>query len=59
MLTGSKNINDLGMIKEWNFDNISHAYSKSCGAIKGTNGDLWPPLPDNKTVSVFSPDVCT
>ncbi|XP_058791990.1 protein croquemort-like isoform X2 [Phymastichus coffea] len=59
MLTGSKNINELGMIKEWQFNNRSTYHPKSCGPIKGTNGDLWPPLPDNKTVSVFSPDVCT
>ncbi|XP_001604561.2 protein croquemort isoform X2 [Nasonia vitripennis] len=59
MLTGSKNIYDLGMLKEWKFSDTSKYYSKSCGEIKGTNGDLWPPLNNNKTVSVFSPDVCT
>lgn len=59
MLVGSSNLYDLGMLKEWNFNNRTDTYKGSCGIIKGSNGDLWPPLPDNKTVSIFIPDICT
>lgn len=59
MLTGSSNLNSLGLIKEWNFDKKTNYYKGACGAIKGTNGDLWPPLLDNSTVSIFINDICT
>ncbi|XP_014485901.1 PREDICTED: protein croquemort-like [Dinoponera quadriceps] len=59
MLTGSSNLYELGQVKEWNFDDKSSYYKGSCGAIKGTNGDLWPPLLNNSTVSIFINDICT
>ncbi|XP_066601238.1 protein croquemort-like isoform X2 [Prorops nasuta] len=59
MLTGVNNFLGLGMIKEWNYSNQSKYYQGECGIVKGSNGDLWPPLPDNKTVSIFIPDMCT
>lgn len=59
MLTGKDNIHEMGIVKEWNFQNKTKYYKDSCGVIDGTNGDLWPPLMDNKTVSIFVPDICT
>ncbi|XP_033312936.1 protein croquemort-like isoform X1 [Bombus bifarius] len=59
MLTGKSNLLDVGIVKEWNFNNRVSYYPGECGEIRGTNGDLWPPLPDNKTVSFFVPDICT
>ncbi|KAJ8669368.1 hypothetical protein QAD02_000627 [Eretmocerus hayati] len=59
IFTGSDDFNSLGFLKEWNHDSVSPKFSKTCGRIKGTVGDLWPPLTYNDTISVFSPDVCT
>ena len=59
MLTGATNIKDLGTLKEWNYNNRSKYYKDTCGMINGTLGDLWPPMKDAQTVSVFASDVCT
>lgn len=44
---------------EWNFDKRAKKYSGKCDEVKGSIGDLWPPLIDNKTVDIFVPDICT
>lgn len=59
MLTGASDLSDLGILKEWNFNNKVSYYPGECGIVKGTNGDLWPPLTDNKTISFFVSDICT
>ncbi|XP_029178350.1 protein croquemort-like [Nylanderia fulva] len=59
MFTGSTNFYDMGLVKEWNFKAKTDHYEDSCGIIEGSNGDFWPPLPNNKTVSVFVSDICT
>jgi scavenger receptor class B protein 1 len=59
MLTGANNLYDMGIMKEWNYSNRSRNYADSCGDIRGTMGDFWPPLVNNKTVSIFIPDICT
>lgn len=59
MLTGSTNLYDMGLNKEWNFKNRTDYYKSSCGMIDGTNGDLMPPLLNNNTISLFIPDICT
>lgn len=59
MLTGSSNLLDLGILKEWNFNDKVSYYPGKCGVVDGTNGDLWPPLPNNETISFFLSDICT
>ncbi|XP_076239555.1 protein croquemort isoform X2 [Calliopsis andreniformis] len=59
MFTGTDNILNLGEVKKWNYDSTVSYYPGECGIVKGTNGDLWPPLPDNETVSFFVSDICT
>ncbi|XP_076296719.1 protein croquemort [Lasioglossum baleicum] len=59
MDTGESNMLNLGLVREWNYNNRVSYYPGQCGVIRGTNGDLWPPLPDNKTVSFFVSDICT
>ncbi|XP_034173677.1 protein croquemort [Osmia lignaria lignaria] len=59
MLTGSSNLRDLGILKEWNFNDTVSYYPGQCGVVSGTNGDLWPPLPNNETISFFVSDICT
>ncbi|XP_003708422.1 protein croquemort [Megachile rotundata] len=59
MLTGESDLHNLGMLTEWNFKNRVSYYPGECGVVKGTNGDLWPPLTDNETISFFVSDICT
>lgn len=59
MFTGESNLLDLGIVVQWNYNSMVSYYPGECGRVKGTNGDLWPPLPDNKTVSFFVSDICT
>ncbi|XP_011639607.1 protein croquemort-like [Pogonomyrmex barbatus] len=59
MLTGANNLYEMGILKEWNYSNRTKNYEGSCGMIDGTLGDFWPPLQDNKTLSLFIPDICT
>ncbi|CAK9830323.1 Protein croquemort [Anthophora retusa] len=59
MFTGASNLLDVGVLKEWNYNSKVDYYPGECGVVKGTNGDLWPPLPDNQTVSFFVSDICT
>lgn len=49
----------MGRLNEWKFQKTSPFYPSNCGDLGSTLGDLWPPLIDNDTVSVFSPDICT
>ncbi|XP_014229611.1 protein croquemort-like [Trichogramma pretiosum] len=58
MNTGISDFYDMGMVREWKYKNTSASYP-NCGHIRGSIGDLWPPLKNNKTLSVFSPDICT
>ncbi|XP_011866286.1 PREDICTED: protein croquemort-like isoform X2 [Vollenhovia emeryi] len=59
MLTGATDLHKMGILQEWNYSNRTNNYEGSCGNIRGGLGDLWPPLEDNKTVSIFIPDICT
>ena len=60
MGTGKTNINELGMMRMWNGKNTSSSYEGECAAIRGTTGEVWPPLREKpKQVSVFSPDICS
>ncbi|XP_015115646.1 protein croquemort isoform X2 [Diachasma alloeum] len=59
MNTGANSMQDLGILREWNYERKSTIYSGKCGEINGSLGDLWPPVRYYEDVSVFAPDVCT
>ena len=59
MLTGSTDLYDLSLLKQWKYSDRSSAYPGECSAIDGSLGDFWPPLLNNKTITIFSPDICT
>lgn len=59
MLTGETTLLELGELTGWTPDGNLVPYPGECGKVKGTNGDLWPPLPDNKTITFFVSDICT
>ncbi|KAK0093644.1 hypothetical protein PV326_013016 [Microctonus aethiopoides] len=59
MLTGSKNLDNIGILQEWDHKKKSDLYPGKCNAINGTLGDLLPPPADSDTISIFAPDMCT
>lgn len=59
MLTGSKNLENIGILQEWDHRKKSDIYPGTCNVINGTLGDLLPPPADSDTIPIFAPDMCT
>ncbi|KAJ1519319.1 hypothetical protein ONE63_004618 [Megalurothrips usitatus] len=59
MDTGALDIGHLGELRKWNFNNFTPYYEGSCGDLRGSAGELWPPgrSPADR-VSLFAPDLC-
>lgn len=59
MWTGKDNLEKLGMLTKWNGKNQTKVFSSPCNDVRGTTGELWPPLSNaNKTVQLFASDMC-
>lgn len=57
--TGENNINQMGMLNEWNYGKTTNYYSDGCSAINGTTGELWPPkLNPAADLTLFVSDFC-
>lgn len=57
--SGVRNINELGVLKRWNYTNKTRFFTGKCGEIYGSSGDLFPPgRTRDDTITLFSPDVC-
>lgn len=60
MFTGVDDIFKLGNLQLWNGKPTTNLYRDKCGDIRGTTGELWPPVEENEkpNLSVFVPDIC-
>ena len=58
MHTGADDINLLGLMAEWNYEAHPSYYDGKCGEIKGSTGELFPPLGDAKTLDLFASEIC-
>lgn len=58
IFTGADDINKLGLMNLWNHKNKSPFYRKDCRGLKGTTGELWPPVKAGDDISVFATDLC-
>lgn len=58
MNTGTDDINKLGYLTHWNGERRTPHYRGKCGEVRGTTGELWPPLNGKFDVSVFASDTC-
>ncbi|XP_071454600.1 protein croquemort-like isoform X2 [Hetaerina americana] len=58
MDTGRDNIEKLGRLREWNYQNHTDFYEGHCGNIVGSAGELWPPYRKKDSISMFSSDMC-
>ncbi|XP_044757274.1 protein croquemort-like [Coccinella septempunctata] len=59
MWTGESDVQKTGIVTEWNGANHTKAYDGDCGDIDGTTGDVWYPVKDSSSISIFVPDVCS
>ncbi|GLV39928.1 croquemort [Carabus blaptoides fortunei] len=59
LYTGTDEFQKLGMLDRWNTYKQTPFYPDSCGQVHGTTGELWPPVPDNQSVTMFSSDMCS
>lgn len=60
MFTGENDINKLGVLQLWNDKDKTHLYREDCDRVRGTTGELWPPIPDGTKppLTVFATDIC-
>lgn len=60
MFTGANDISQLGVIQLWNDQPKANHYRGQCDNVKGTSGELWPPIKAGQKppASIFATDVC-
>jgi scavenger receptor class B, member 1 len=57
--TGTNNVRNTGMMRNWNFQNQTRFFENECGAINGSAGEFYSQkLTKESTLSLFSPDMC-
>ncbi|XP_058057109.1 protein croquemort-like [Anopheles bellator] len=61
--TGADHVQNTGVMRLWNGANRTEHYRGTCGMIRGTTGEVWPPFGRQRgtppNVTVFAPDVCS
>ncbi|KAK9507971.1 hypothetical protein O3M35_007726 [Rhynocoris fuscipes] len=59
MDTGENDINNLGILHNWNYNNVTNFFDEPCGMINGSAGELFPPnQTKNQPIEFFTPDLC-
>ncbi|XP_075224642.1 protein peste-like isoform X2 [Lycorma delicatula] len=59
IISGEKNPQEVGVLKQWNYSNRTKFFSEKCSGVYGSSGDLFPRgLAREDTISFFSADVC-
>lgn len=58
MRTGKADISELGLLTSWNYEQNTKYYKFPCNTVRGSSGELWPPVNEKGVVSIFAPDVC-
>jgi hypothetical protein len=59
METGTDDVTNLGILRNWNYKNHTSYYDGGCGDVRGSGGELFPPVQAKRTTfEVFLPDIC-
>ncbi|XP_012253563.1 protein croquemort-like [Athalia rosae] len=58
MATGEKDITTLGVLRNWNYNNVSTFFESPCNAVEGSAGEFWPPKRTRDEITLFSADIC-
>lgn len=59
MYTGQQNMSSLGNVHTWNYATHTSYFEGSCGEVRGTTGEIMPPLLDDTKLTVFATDLCS
>lgn len=59
MHTGTDDINLLGIMAKWNYEEYPTYYDGECAKITGSTGELFPPMENADDVSLFAPEICS
>lgn len=59
MYTGGNDIRKLGVLTLWNGEPRVTNYKGDCGLVKGTTGEIWYPVHDDKRIEIFTSDMCS
>jgi hypothetical protein len=58
MRTGTDNIDFLGIMDAWNYEQYPPYYDGECARITGTTGELFPPMENVNKVGLFASEIC-
>ncbi|CAG7823679.1 unnamed protein product [Allacma fusca] len=58
MRTGVRDIQNLGVLANWDYRSQTPFYESYCGRVNGSAGEFFPPNRDKTKISLFSPDIC-
>jgi scavenger receptor class B, member 1 len=60
MFTGEDDISKLGVVQLWKSESKTNLYKGACDDVKGTTGELWPPIPEGQRppLTIFATDLC-
>lgn len=59
METGEEGILRVGVLRQWNYRNRTDFFEAECGQVKGSAGELFPPVQTrDKPIEMFSADLC-
>lgn len=50
--------NRLGEFIHWNYKNSTQFFEGNCGKVRGSAGELFPPVEGVSQISLFSTDMC-
>lgn len=59
MNTGTDNLDLLGIMDAWNFEQYPPYYDGECARITGSTGELFPPLENVDKIALFAPEICS
>lgn len=58
METGEGDISQLGILRKWNYRDMTKYHKNPCNVIEGSAGEFWPPGRTKDDITLFSADVC-
>ncbi|KAK0075820.1 hypothetical protein PV325_006271, partial [Microctonus aethiopoides] len=58
MATGEDNLNNLGVMKNWNYKDTTSYYKTPCNVVEGSAGEFWPPNRDAEEITIWTADLC-
>lgn len=58
MATGVDDLNNMGVLKYWNYKDTTKFYKSPCNIVEGSAGEFWPPKQGKDEITLFSADLC-